>query len=96
MLVKIGFTVGVSEALTIPATSVVRRGEVTGVYLVNNTGDIRLQQIRSGRIKDSGDIEVLSGLKAGDQIATDPIIAMQAAHSQQTDSKVDNKPASSQ
>jgi len=57
--------------LYLPASSVVRRAEVTGVYVVDAQGKPRLRQIRLGRIE--GDrVEVLSGLRAEDKVAADP------------------------
>ncbi len=55
----------------VPAKSVVRRAELTGVYVVDAAGRPSLRQVRLGRA--SGDaIEVLSGLTAGERVATDP------------------------
>jgi len=75
MLVKVAFKTGVQELLLIPSSAMVKRGEVTGVYLINENATMHLQQIRTGRrVKD--EIEVLSGLRPGDRIAADPIAAM--------------------
>jgi hypothetical protein len=53
-------------ALTIPAAAVVREGDLTGVYVqVDKTFSIRW--IRIGD-ESAGAVEVLSGLKAGDEI----------------------------
>jgi len=58
---------GTRPAVTIPTDAVVRRGQLTGVRVV--TGDaVTLRWIRLGRTV--GDqVEVLSGLEAGEQIA---------------------------
>jgi RND family efflux transporter MFP subunit len=75
MLVKVGFVIGERQALLVPASAVVRRSEVTAVYLVQPDGGTMLQQVRLG--DHFGDqIEVLSGLVSGDRIATDPLAAM--------------------
>jgi RND family efflux transporter MFP subunit len=64
--------------LLVPAGAIVRRAELTAVYVVNEQGQPRLRQLRLGRA--SGDrIEVLSGLRAGERIATDPQAAAAAA-----------------
>jgi multidrug efflux pump subunit AcrA (membrane-fusion protein) len=49
----------------------VRRAELSAVYVVDAQGKPRLRQVRLGR--SAGDrVEVLSGLRVGDQVATDP------------------------
>ena len=74
MLIKIAFVTGRDKQLVVPASAVVHRGEVTGVYVVSGDGDVALRQIRIGR--RVGDlIEVLAGLDAGEQVALDPIAA---------------------
>lgn len=76
MLVKAGFVVGEQTRLLVPASAIVRRSEVTAVYLVSPDGSTTLQQVRLGdRFADR--IEVLSGLMAGDRVAQDPLAAMQ-------------------
>ncbi|WP_228720692.1 efflux RND transporter periplasmic adaptor subunit [Nitrogeniibacter mangrovi] len=66
--------VGESARVTIPASAVLRRGEITAVYV--KTGDgFHLRQIRPGESVADGRIEVLAGLKDGEQVALDPIRA---------------------
>jgi RND family efflux transporter MFP subunit len=75
MLVKVGFVIGERQRLLVPASAVVHRSEVTAVYLVQPDGSTTLQQVRLGdRFADQ--VEVLSGLVAGDRVATDPLAAM--------------------
>ena len=55
----------------VTARAIVRRAEMTGVYVVGADGKPALRQVRVGRT--SGDLtEVLSGLSAGERVATDP------------------------
>ena len=71
MFVKAGFVIGETDRLLIPAAALVRRGEVTAVYVVDAHGQVRMRQVRVGnRFDDS--IEVLSGLTAGERVAIDP------------------------
>lgn len=59
------------QRLFVPASAVVRRGELTAVYVVDAQGAPRLRQVRLGPV--AGDrVEVLSGVSAGDHVATDP------------------------
>jgi len=75
MFVKTSFIVGSRKQLLVPVQAVVYRSEVTGVYVVNKTGKITLRHIRTGHKIQTGEIIVLSGLQAGEQVALDPIAA---------------------
>jgi RND family efflux transporter MFP subunit len=63
-------------ALRVPTASVLRRGELTAVYVVKD-GRVLLRQLRLGAT-DGGMIEVLAGLRAGDVVVRDPDAAVQA------------------
>lgn len=77
MFVKAVFPIGETERLLIPAHAVLRRSEVTAVYVVESDS-VRLRQIRIGQ--QFGDrVEILSGLAAGEQVALDPVRAGMAA-----------------
>ena len=82
MSAKAIFAIGQAEKLTVPAAAVLRRGEVTAVYVIDSAGVPRLRQIRLGEpviLGTVGDIEVLSGLSTGDQVSLDPVKAGIAA-----------------
>lgn len=73
MFVKVGFVVGETQRLLIPSAAVVRRSELSAVYVV--TGDrVALRQVRLGR-RYGDSIEVLAGLVEGEAVATDPVKA---------------------
>jgi RND family efflux transporter MFP subunit len=74
-LVKVAFVSGEEERVLIPAESVVRRGEVTGVYVLDADDRIRLRYLRVGTAAGDGRVPVLAGLAAGERIAMDPIAA---------------------
>lgn len=62
---------GAAPRVSIPASAVVKRAELTGVYVVDANGKPWLRQVRLG--SRSGDlIEVLAGVSAGEAVATDP------------------------
>lgn len=65
-----------SARLAIPTSAVVRRAEMTGVYVVDAKGRPQLRQVRLGRA--AGDtVEVLAGVSAGERVALDPQAAAQ-------------------
>ena len=60
-----------ARRLFVPGTAVVRRAEMTGLYVLDQAGAPQLRQVRLGPV--AGDqVEILSGLDAGDRVATDP------------------------
>lgn len=71
--VKIGFVVGETERLLLPASALVRRSELTAVYVVTDDA-VALRQVRSGR-RYGEQIEILGGLTAGETVAVDPVAA---------------------
>lgn len=80
--VKVRFVGSAAQAapqrLVVPATALLRRGELTGVYVVTAKGEsaqgFALRAVRTGATHGDG-VEVLAGLKAGDQVALDPVRA---------------------
>lgn len=59
------------EHFYVPASAVVRRSEMTGLYVVNPEGLAVLRQVRLGSTK--GDlVEILSGVSKGEKVAVDP------------------------
>jgi len=71
--VKIGFVVGETERLLLPASALVQRSELTAVYVVGDEA-VTLRQVRVGR-RYGDRIEVLAGLGAGEAVALDPVAA---------------------
>ena len=62
------------ERVYLPASAIVRRAEMTGVYVLNAQGQPRLRQVRLGQT--SGErVEVLSGLRKDDKVAAEPQLA---------------------
>lgn len=80
--VKVRFVGSAAQAapqrLVVPASALLRRGELTGVYVVTTRGEgvqgFALRAVRTGATHGDG-VEVLAGLKAGDQVALDPVRA---------------------
>lgn len=71
---RVRFAGGSAERLTIPAAAVLRRGELTGVYVARDQGFV-LQAVRVGASHGDAGVEVLAGLKPGDRVALDPVRA---------------------
>jgi len=55
----------------VPAAALVRRAEMTGVYVLDAQGRALLRQVRVGR-RQGDEVELLSGVAAGERVATDP------------------------
>lgn len=71
MFARVGLTVGEEQLMTIPASALVRQGQLTGLFLVTSDDIARYRLIRTGR--HLGDrIEVLSGLSEGSRFVVNP------------------------
>lgn len=75
MFARVHFVTGQAEKLTVPAAAVLRRGEVSAVYVQSADGRLSLRQLRLGETVGHAEIEVLAGLASGDKVVTDPIRA---------------------
>lgn len=73
MIAKVGFVIGETNRLLIPAEAVVRRSELSAVYVANED-QVVLRQVRLGR-RYGDSIEVLAGLSAGEFVSTEPVSA---------------------
>ena len=69
------FVVGKAPRLLVPRPAVLRRSELTAVYVIGADGRPQLRQVRLGEAGDERAIEVLAGLKAGERVALEPVKA---------------------
>lgn len=69
-----GASSGAVASLMVPSQAIVRRGELTAVYVAQGKGFV-LRAIRTGAQKTAQAQEVIAGLRAGDVVALDPIKA---------------------
>lgn len=69
------FVTGKAPRLMVPRESILRRSEVTAVYVLDDRGAARLRQVRIGTVSDDKGVEVLAGLKAGEKVALEPVKA---------------------
>lgn len=57
--------------LFVPSQALVRRSELSAVYVIGRNGKALLRQVRPGR-SEAGQVEILSGVAAGERVALDP------------------------
>jgi len=75
MFARVHFVTGKAKKLLIPAAAVLRRGEVTAVYVIDDKNAARLRQVRLSEPLAGGFHEVLAGVSAGEKVALDPVKA---------------------
>jgi len=73
--VRVHFVTGTARRLVVPAAAILRRSEVTGVYVIPVKGRPQLRQVRLGERQGDGSYEVLAGLRGGEKVALDPVRA---------------------
>jgi len=74
--VHVRFSGGSQKRLVIPASAVLRRGELTGVYVAATGGaGFVLKAVRLGADHGAAGIEVLAGLSGSELVALDPVKA---------------------
>jgi multidrug efflux pump subunit AcrA (membrane-fusion protein) len=72
---KARFNTGTKQVLTVPVHSVLERGQLTFVYVVDPAKIAHMRLIQTG--KRYGDrVEILSGLSEGDQVVLEPLPAV--------------------
>ncbi len=64
---KVMIPIGTRDALTVPVSSIVEKGQLSGVYTVDANGIIAYRLVRTGKHFGSN-LEILSGLNPGDKI----------------------------
>ncbi len=75
MAARAHFLSGGAKKLTVPPQAVIRRGEVTGVYVLDAQDTPRLRQVRIGEIQGNGEVEILAGLASGERVSLEPVSA---------------------
>ncbi len=66
------FIIGRAPKLTLPPAAVLRRGEVTAVYVLDDKGAPALRQVRLGEAVAGGELEVLAGINPGERVSLEP------------------------
>jgi RND family efflux transporter MFP subunit len=69
------FATGTAKKLVLPNATILRRSEVTGVYVIDTKGNAQFRQVRLGEPAGEGFREVLAGVAPGDKVALEPVKA---------------------
>lgn len=79
MFARIRVPAGKRNVVAVPTSAIRRQGQLTSVYVVDDSNAIRLRLIEAGQsVHDAGDdIEVLSGLKPGERVIVRPDTSVQ-------------------
>lgn len=72
--VRVRFVGGQASRMVVPATAVLRRGELTAVYVAGDKG-FSLRAVRLGADHGVDGVEIVAGLAAGERVALDPVKA---------------------
>ena len=72
--VRVRFVGGQAQRTVIPAGAVLRRGELTAVYVGTERGFV-LRAVRLGADHGADGVEVVAGLASGERVALDPVKA---------------------
>ncbi|MFA6244435.1 MAG: efflux RND transporter periplasmic adaptor subunit [Candidatus Hydrogenedentales bacterium] len=72
MFGRVAFSHGETGVLSVPASAVVERGQLVGVFAVDNEGIARLRLIKTGKTLGER-VEVLSGLTEGEKVVVDNV-----------------------
>lgn len=83
MFVRAYFNTGKAKMLLVPSSAILRRGEVVGVYVVDDKGRISLRQVRLGESAGQDGVDVVAGLNPGERVAVDAIKAGMAQAAQE-------------
>lgn len=73
--VAVLLAIGEVRRLVVPNSAVLRRGELSAVYVQTEDGRFLQRLVRFGKQFGEAGVEVLAGLKAGEKVALDPVRA---------------------
>ena len=72
--IRVRFVGAQVQRMVVPQAAVLRRGELTAVYVAADKG-FALKAVRLGADQGAAGVEVLAGLKAGDAVAVNAVQA---------------------
>jgi RND family efflux transporter MFP subunit len=73
--IRVRFSGSEAVRMLVPATAVLRRGELTAVYVASGQAAFVLKAVRLGADHGAAGVEVLAGLGSEDRVAVDPVKA---------------------
>lgn len=73
--VRVRFSGSEAVRMLVPSGAVLRRGELTAVYVASPQGGFVLKAVRLGADHGTAGVEVLAGLRPDDMVAVDPVRA---------------------
>lgn len=90
--VRVRFAGNQANRLVVPMSAVLRRGELTALYVVSGNSFV-LKAVRLGTEHEADGVEVVAGLADGDQVALDPVKAGLAGAQPTTSAKIQSAPS---
>ncbi|MFA5321579.1 MAG: efflux RND transporter periplasmic adaptor subunit [Smithella sp.] len=69
LFARVRIPIGRRDAIVVPDKAIVRKGQLNGVYAVDDQGLVTYRLVRTGKVFAQG-TEILSGLKVNDRIIT--------------------------
>ena len=85
--VRVRFTGSQADRMVVPMAAVLRRGELTAMYVVSDNSFV-LKAVRLGAEHGVDGVEVVAGLADGDLVALDPVRAGLAGAQPVTSAKI--------
>ena len=67
MFARVSVPVGTRQAVLVPAAAVIKRGQLTGIWIIHGDGTAHLRWVRLGRAVGDA-VEILSGLAGGETV----------------------------
>ncbi|HWI82025.1 efflux RND transporter periplasmic adaptor subunit [Ramlibacter sp.] len=73
--VRVRFSGSEAVRMLVPASAILRRGELTAVYVASAEGAFVLKAVRLGADHGAAGVEIVAGLRPEDRVAIDPVRA---------------------
>lgn len=74
--VQVAFALGERDGIRVPASAILTRAGIAGVFVVDAQGVAKYRMVRTGA-SSGGKIEILAGLNPGERVVTSSVTALQ-------------------